>query len=672
DAYKVQKRTMEILEKKIGGKKTAVWPRLGGGTLEEELEENRRGAQALSDEKILELVRLGRKVEDYYEKPQDIEWALEKNKLYVIQSRPVTTLYPVPVSVLGKEGLRVYASINHVQVMTEPFSPLGASVLRTMIPFGKGGDPEKESPYCVEAGGRLYTDVTEALRFKRIGRFLIGFAMRVDRLIAGALREIAGRREFQAFPGLEARRALSRAFFSFFLPVVFRIFLNFWVLEPERAEAGFRREIDRRLRRVQERLRSAPQGPGRVRLIQEVLSGLPSFFREAVPRVAAGILSWNLLEKFAGREEKDSADVAAVVRGLRGNVTTEMDLELGDLADVARRYPAAARCLEQAQAGDILDLLKGVEGGEVFAGAFREFLRKYGMRGQGEVDIGRPRWRENPAMLVQAMRGNLASPEIGLHRKRHERLAKEAEEAGARLIQKAKRDSWGFVKAWMARRLIRVCRCYLALREHPKFYIVRVFGFIREALLEEGCALQERGVLEDSRDVVYLTLNETAEALEGSAAVDFRRLVADRKNERKRWERLVPPRVITSDGEIVIPRREAKGFPEGSLAGTPASAGVAEGFARVIRDPSREILRHGEILVAPFSDPAWTPLFLHAAGFVAEVGGLMTHGAVVAREYGIPAVVGVVDAVKLIRTGQRIRVHGDLGYVETLDAPSSL
>jgi pyruvate,water dikinase len=143
-------------------------------------------------------------------------------------------------------------------------------------------------------------------------------------------------------------------------------------------------------------------------------------------------------------------------------------------------------------------------------------------------------------------------------------------------------------------------------------------------------------------------------------------LVADRKEKYEWHQTLRPPKVMTSEGEIVTGSPKKGDFPEGALVGTPASAGVVEGKARIVLKPEEAHLNEGEILVAPHTDPGWTPLFQSAKALVTEVGGLMTHGSVVAREYGIPAVVGVYDATKKIKDGQMIRVDGNQGFVEIL------
>jgi len=221
------------------------------------------------------------------------------------------------------------------------------------------------------------------------------------------------------------------------------------------------------------------------------------------------------------------------------------------------------------------------------------------------------------------------------------------------------------VRAWWVARLCRVARSGLGLREHPKFTIVRLMGVVRPELIAAGEELAARRQLRNSGDVWHLGFDELTDAL-ADPTVNLESTVTVRAEQFERDSVKRAPIAISSDGEIPALAGDREGIPANALSGTGASAGVAEGVARVITDPQREVLQAGEILVAPFTDPGWTPLFVHAAGVVTEVGGLMTHGAVVAREYGIPAVVSVALATERIHTGQRIRVDGTRGFVELL------
>jgi pyruvate,water dikinase len=207
-------------------------------------------------------------------------------------------------------------------------------------------------------------------------------------------------------------------------------------------------------------------------------------------------------------------------------------------------------------------------------------------------------------------------------------------------------------------------RTFAGYREHPKYAMVSRYFVYKQAIMAQADRLVETGVLADRDDVLFLRLEELAEALR-EGRVDAA-LLRSRKAAFREHETLTPPRVLTSEGEMVVGAYRRDGLPDGALPGLGVSAGTVEGRARVAFDIGSAELEPGDILVTPFTDPSWTPVFVAAGGLVTEVGGLMTHGAVIAREYGLPAVVGVQQATRLIADGQRIRVHGTDGYVELL------
>jgi rifampicin phosphotransferase len=204
-------------------------------------------------------------------------------------------------------------------------------------------------------------------------------------------------------------------------------------------------------------------------------------------------------------------------------------------------------------------------------------------------------------------------------------------------------------------------RNYLPVREHPKYLIMKLILIFKNAFLEEAKVLVQKGHLEEEKDIFYVSFWEVYKAVENNESLI--ELIRLRKEEYQHFNKLSAPRVLTSEGEEIKAGYKRDNLPEGALAGMPVSSGVIEGIARVITDPSKAFINKGEILVAPFTDPGWTPLFINAAGLVMEIGGLLTHGTVVAREYGMPAVVGITDATKRIKTGQKIRVDGNAGYV---------
>ncbi len=675
DLYKVDKETGELLEVRVGDKALAIRPKPEGGTWEERLPEDVRRARTLDDAALRELVAMGVRIETHYGKPQDIEWCIEAGRLYVVQTRPITSLYPLPEPAPSDEGLHVYASFGHVQMMTDAMPPLAIQVWRLLLPFDRAspgpGDAPGESRSVTTAGSRIFLDLTPMLRHPVLGRGIRGILGHVYENVGQGLDTLSGRPAFQR--GASSGRARMRAAGRFIVPIVARLLARLFFVDPARLRPGVESFSESRVAGVRARLAAAAPGAARLR---EARRALWELFSEVIvvvaPNIAVGILGNRLLVHLVrkgvlgGTEE----DLSALERGLPGNVTTEMDLAVGDLTDRVRPYPALAELLRSRPASEALAAARDVEGGPAFLEAWRAFLERYGMRGPGEVDLSRPRYKDEPAPLIAAIVGGLgpasANRAAGEHRAHHAALAAKAEAASERLIAASRRGLFGGLRAGLARRWVRVVRTGMGLREHPKYLLVRVLDVVREAVREAGALLVQRGSLGAAEEVYLFRFEELIAALEASQAPDLRPLAGQRRAALQRDARRSPPFVMASDGEIPVLAARAD-LPPGALSGTAASAGVVEGVARVVLDPAREVLHAGEILVAPHTDPGWTPLFVHAAGLVTEVGGLMTHGSVVAREYGIPAVVSVTGATQRIRTGQRIRVDGTRGFVELLD-----
>jgi pyruvate,water dikinase len=339
---------------------------------------------------------------------------------------------------------------------------------------------------------------------------------------------------------------------------------------------------------------------------------------------------------------------------------------VGDLADLVRQSPELVTHFQQNPPLAALASAHEVPGSAPFLAGWTQFLDRYGMRGPSEIDISRQRWRENPTSLVQFVIGNLEHKAPGSHRQHHAQLAAAGEAAGSRLIEAAGQGMFGFIRRPLVRHLVQTVRHYTPGREHPKFFLIKMLGLVKEVLLEQAELLLADGRIDHINDIWHLDLAELIEFVTDPTQ-EIRPLVAQRRTKFARTHKLTPPRILTSDGEVINVQLSRDGLPEGALIGSAASSGTVEGVAKVVLDPNKDVLAKGEILIAPFTDPGWTPLFINAAALVMEIGGLMTHGSVVAREYGIPAVVGVPDATRQIKTGQHIRVHGDAGFVEILD-----
>jgi phosphoenolpyruvate synthase/pyruvate phosphate dikinase len=638
DVYKV--RDGEVVARTIGSKRLAILASPAGGTQERAIEPERQEEPALTDAQVVRLAQLGRRIEAHFGRPQDIEWCLADDEFHVVQSRPITTLFPIPESGDGEN--HVYISVGHQQMMTDPFKPLGLSFWQMTTP----------KPMA-EAGGRLFVDVTQILASPESRAGLFGMVGKNDPLIGDALQTILDRDDFIPPPADEGPGWMAPS--SAGAPVE---------TDPALVEELIARSqaaIDALKRDIRDR-----SGPALLDYIQaDLLERRRSQFDpRSLPVIMAGMeAAWWLNERLeAWLGEKNAADV--LTQSVPHNVTSEMGLALLDVADVIRPHPEVVAFLQHVEDENFLDELPGIPGGREARDAIQGWLDRYGMRGVGEIDITRPRWTERPAALVPLILGNVRNFAPGEGQRRFEQGRQEAAKKEQEVLERLRALPDGEEKAAETKRMIDRVRTFSGYREYPKYGMVSRYFVYKQALMEEAARLVQAGVLREKEDIFYLRFEELYGVVRTHQVDDG--LIRERKAAFASYRALTPPRVLTSDGEAVAGAYRRDDLPAGALVGLAVSAGTVEGRARVILDVAQADLEPGDILVTAFTDPSWTPLFVAIKGLVTEVGGLMTHGAVIAREYGLPAVVGVEHATRLIQDGQRIRVHGTDGYVEIL------
>jgi phosphoenolpyruvate synthase/pyruvate phosphate dikinase len=599
----------------------------------------------LTDPQILRLAALGRRIEAHFGRPQDIEWCLADDEFQVVQSRPVTTLFPVPE--VSDDGNHVYVSVGHQQMMTDPMKPLGISMWQLTA----------AGPMST-AGGRLFVDVTRQLGSPAARARLVKALGTSDPLIGDALASIIDRGDFiPELPDEDAVRSLPRSVMADGAPIPIETDPAVVTAMIDRAQAS----LDALKRDIR-----GKHGQDLLDFIAADVQELKKvmFTPQSLQVIMAGMEASNWLnghlQEWLG--EKNAADT--LTQSAPGNVTAEMGLALLDVADAIRPYPDVVSFLEHVTDPGFLDRLPALEGGRAARDAIDAFLSRYGMRGVGEIDITRPRWSERPDMLMPVLLGNVRNFGAGAGKQRFEQGRQEASKQEEELLARLRTLPDGELKAVETKQMIDRVRTFAGYREYPKYHMVSRYFVYKQALLAEADRLVSAGVLREREDIFYLTFGELGVVMRTDKADE--NLIRERQNEFCAQAALTPPRVLTSDGEALTGSYRRRDVPAGALTGLPVSAGTVEGRARVVLDLSEAALGADDILVTAYTDPSWTPVFVAIKGLVTEVGGLMTHGAVIAREYGLPAVVGVEHATRLIRDGQRIRVHGTDGYVELL------
>ncbi len=636
DVYKV--RDGEVIAKMIATKQLAIDASPAGGTQHHAIAAARQQQPALTDAQVVRLAQLGRHIEAHFGAPQDIEWCLVDGDFQFVQSRPITTLFPIPEA--GDRENHVYISVGHQQMMTDAMKPLGLSLflLTTRAPM-------------VTAGGRLFVDVTGHLASPASRAALLHGMGKSDPLIKDAVETILERGDFIRTNADEPPRTPPASGAPAPIPTDAAIVTEL-IARNQASLAALKRDIETK------------SGSDLLELILADIPELRRILFDSNPVIMAGIeATWWLDEQLhVWLGEKNAADTLA--QSVPNNVTSEMGLALLEVADVIRPHADVVAFLEGVTDDRFLDELDKLAGGREARDAIQAYLDAYGMRCAGEIDITRPRWSERPTTLVPLILGNVKNFEPGAGKRRFEQGQQAATKKEQELLERLRALPDGEQKADEAKRKIDRLRTFIGYREYPKYGMISRYFVYKQALLREAERLVQARVLRDKEDLFFLTLPEIHETVRTNRVDD--ELIRARKAAFRSYQTLTPPRVLTSEGEALTGNYRRDDLPAGALVGLAVSAGVVEGRARVILDMARADLEPGDILVTAYTDPSWTPLFVAIKGLVTEVGGVMTHGAVIAREYGLPAVVGVVHATGLIRDGQRIRVHGTDGYVELL------
>jgi len=593
DAYKV--RDGEVVAKAVGNKQLAIHALPAGGTEEQAIEPERQAQPALTDAQVVRLAQLGRRIEAHFSRPQDIEWCLVGDGFQIVQSRPITTLFPIPAA--GDRENHVYVSVGHQQMMTDPMKPLGLSLFQLTA-----------LPRMYEAGGRLFVDVAQGLASPATRGGILEALGRSDPLIGDALQTILERGDFiPSIPdegpgGAPPRDAPA--------PIETDPAIVTELIERSQASNA---ALERNIR--------SKSGSALLDFILEDIQELKRIlFDPRSHQVYMGAMDasgWlnEKLQEWLG--EKNVADT--LTQSVPHNVTSEMGLALLDVADVIRPHPEVVAFLQDVEDEGFLDELVKLAGGPEAREAIGAFLDKYGMRCVGEIDITRPRWSERPTTLVPVILGHIKNFEPGDGERRFEQGRQEAWAKEQEVLERLQALPDGKRKADEAKRMIDRVRTFIGYREYPKYGKVSRYFVYKQALLEEAERLVQAHVLREKEHIFYLTFQELHDVVRTNQVDD--QLIGQRKHAFRSYQALTPPRVLTSDGEIIAGAYRRDDVPARALVGLPVSAGIIEGRARVIHDMAEAEFEPGDILVTAYTDPGWSSLFVAIKGLVTEVGG---------------------------------------------------
>jgi len=639
----------QVIEQQLADKQVLI-QREGVGTIQRPMPEHRRRIATLQPDEVRALAALGVRAQQHFGSPQDLEWALVAGQPYLVQSRPITSLFPLPEPLPSPEaGLRLYLSFNvHAQQMLEPFTPAGIDYWRALVggfAHALTGRPERHLPWLKVAAGRLFVDLTELLRKPARWRQLARAAADKDPITGQALLaygEREGERIIGRGPGIGFRWRL--------------VPLAAWLawrglmaaLNPEQARLRVLAETDAAIRRLEREAERLPSMRARVAFIRDGLGRRGAIiWITPVAVMTPGLMAEAALRRQVAAWLADDTLFTPVQRALPHNITTEMGLTLWRLA---RRLRA-----------------EGVDPTTDHPGVVA-FLRRFGHRAVREIDPGMARWSEAPAYVLELLRSYGQAPGGGDQEVQFQRQRAEAKRAAQDLIARVRAVRGGLQARLFAWQL----RCYRSLaglREQPKFEGARMIAIARRILLDAGEELVARGALDRIEDVMFLGFDDLLAHEQGRAGDLRAKAAAARVDYEREIKRCAVPRWMSSDGEAIFGIPAQAG--DSMLRGLPVSAGTHQGRVKVVVQPLAADLAPGEVLVCRGTDPAWTPLFLQAGALVMETGGALSHGSIVAREYGLPAVAGVIDATERLNDGDQVRVNGATGEVTILDRPDA-
>ncbi len=651
DVFVVDKLTRAILDTKVGGKEVVIRLNRAGGTMQ--TMRPRAAQPCLTPAQVTELSDMVNRVEAYDRHPVDIEWAFAQGKLYLLQVRPITTYLPLPEEMRTAPGApkRLYANSTLIeQGMQEPLSVLGTDFLGYVL--NKVGGPVAEGVIGPEgvtftAGGGYYMNISYALMMGMRGAALAPGSFGDPRVTA--ILDSLDLRQYldgELPAALKARRG--KMLFKM-LPMV-KAALEAY-LRPEHTLARYQSALPEENRRL-ERLSGAGLS---LRAQAIALTDRLEFFYGdyGIPMILAGQLAQQRLRRLFKQKDDQTRDhLIALGVALPGNKTTEMGelmYTLASLSDI-KRYDNAA------------DFLAALERGALspeFMRHWSRFMDEFGARCPAEIDPATPRPREQPARLFEQLKGmSLAAGET-LFEKAYAKRETAYHALHDLALRKGQRK---------ARTLARYYKTWVTLggyRETPKHYVIKVVDLFRRRALAVAQTFVAEGRLDHPEQIFALTLADIDQA-RTDLTFDLRALARERTAllDKIRKSRLVA-RIIDSRGKIYYPPRQAAA--DGELSGVPISPGVVQGRVKVLHNAAEKQLHPGEILVARATDPGWTPLFINAKGIILEIGGALQHGAVVAREYGIPCVSGVDDVTSLLQDGQWVEVDGSNGIVRIVE-----
>ncbi|KAK8793301.1 hypothetical protein WA158_004660 [Blastocystis sp. Blastoise] len=597
-------------------------------------------------------------IENYYKKPMDMEFCIYKEKMYIVQARPITTLLDLPndLNPLSDEYKKIYhsyANFNCIQMLTVPWTYCSFSCVNNAM--------LKTDTYVRWIGGYMFFEYSPLMNISFIRKqFLKFLGSNVDKEVANISNEY-NKSDLPYYSSTIAMKPLIKAIFNIALPTIRSILWN-WVFNfnPSRLY-----ELKNHKNTIT--LTSLRDTPLKITML---IKGL-------LPLLVPSLLTQHKINQIVLKYGIHEDEVERMYGGRKENIASQMDYATTQL------HLLFIKC-EEEETGFIeklLTLSKNEEEEKIkqymislsespltshqqLYIQWNEFMNKFGRRGPGEIMISSPKYEDKPSIILLTI---LNTSYENVEEKSPDYLEKKADEAVDEICSKVSKKDAETIRYYLP-----VARLMLTYREHPKYVLISIFFCQRKLIIQLGHKMMKKGIIHDFQDVFHFSIDELCDYEQNKVDITkMTTLLQQRKSIYIRAKSISSPRIIVSPYASIVniseqTKQELLDLSENILKGMPTSAGIVEGRAVVVLDPREGHLKKGDILVAPATDPGWTPLFVPASAVVIAIGGPLTHGSIVAREMGIPCVVNVQNLMEKVKTGMRIKVDGSKGTVEIL------
>ncbi len=646
----------------VGTQKKIILPVENGGTKTIERELNK---QHLDDNLILKLHKISKSIEKYYGTPQDIEYGIKDNKIFILQSRAITTLFPIPD--FPQDRLHLYVSFNYMQGVTSAFTPIGTDMLINMaLGFGKSLNFNPNfynQKVLFPINNRIWTDISYTFGnpiFRKLVVEFLGIAEPdTKKIVEQQLHRFKKIKFSHTKPGTLMRFHRGTIFF---ISEIKRI-----LEDPSKAMKLTNKRIEQYFKILRKEEKKADTIEKKYELFKKMPYYIIRFILlDLAPYIGSG-MSTLMQMKNIFKPEKLGFDYKDMIRSVPNNPTTQMNHYLWEICTEIKENKESTEYYLNNTTDKILDDYKNKKMPDVAYNKLMQFLDKYGFRGYAEIDIGKPRWIDDPKPVITHIKSYLQINDPEKYpTTQFEKAKDKPKEQYYAMFNHLLQTPAGNLKAKLYTKMIQKNRAVIGLRELPKFIWIKSLIIARDILYSLGKDIVKSGHMDNYRDIIYLYYKDLDAYM--IKPYDLRSTIEENKSNYEKFQNDTRiPRIIMNTGEVYYYPESKIKLKEGQFKGSPVSSGIIEAPVRIVHKPDEGNLKPGEILVCEATDPSWTPLFQIASGLIMEIGGMMTHGSVVAREHGIPGIVAVKNATKIFKDGQIVRMNGNTGIIELIE-----